>query len=245
MRQLIAGNWKMNGLRAQALRLAADVSAGSVDLACDILVCPPFTALAAVAEALHGSAVKLGAQDCHMQTSGAFTGDISPLMLRDTGVTHVILGHSERRAGHAEIDEIVREKTVAALSAGLIPIVCVGETEAQRRSGQQNEVVGWQIECSLPKGFRGVVAYEPVWAIGTGRTPTSDEIADMHGFIRAELLRQFGEDGQSIGILYGGSVKPSNAAAVLALPEVSGALVGGASLNAEDFISIACAAAMP
>jgi triosephosphate isomerase len=173
-----------------------------------------------------------------MQTSGAFTGDISPAMLRDIGASHVILGHSERRAGHGEIDEIVREKTVAALAAGLTPIVCVGETEEQRQSGQETEVVGWQIERSLPKGFSGILAYEPIWAIGTGRTPKDDEVAAMHLFIREELVRQFGEPGRAVQILYGGSVKPSNAASLLALPEVGGALVGGASLKAEDFLGI-------
>jgi triosephosphate isomerase len=173
-----------------------------------------------------------------MQKGGAFTGDISPGMLHELGASHVILGHSERRAMHGEIDEIVREKTVAALATGLIPIVCVGETEEQRQSGRETEVVGWQIECSLPKGFSGIVAYEPIWAIGTGRTPSEDEVAAMHLFIREELTRQFGDGGRAVPILYGGSVKPSNAAALLALPEVGGALVGGASLKAEDFLSI-------
>jgi triosephosphate isomerase len=243
MRQVIAGNWKMNGLLAESRNLASAILAGAGNLGCDLLICPPFTALATVGEVLRGSEVKLGAQDCHMQVSGAFTGDISPVMLRETGARYVILGHSERRAAHGEIDEIVREKAVAAHAAGLTPIICVGETEEQRNSGQETEVVGWQIECSLPKGFTGVVAYEPIWAIGTGRTPSEDEIAAMHMFIRKELQRQFGSAGGDVLILYGGSVKPSNAAAVLALPEVGGALVGGASLKAEDFLAIARASA--
>jgi len=238
MRQLIAGNWKMNGLLAEARALATSIRAGAGGLDCDVLVCPPFTALTTVSELLLGSSVQLGAQDCSMQTGGAFTGDISPAMLHEIGASYVILGHSERRAMHGEIDEIVREKTVAALAQGLIPIVCVGETEEQRQSGRETEVVGWQIECSLPKGFSGIVAYEPIWAIGTGRTPSEDEVAAMHLFIREELTRQFGDGGRAMQILYGGSVKPSNAAALLALPEVGGALVGGASLKAEDFLGI-------
>jgi triosephosphate isomerase len=228
----------MNGLLAEARALAGAIRAGADGLGCDVLVCPPFTALTTVSELLLGSVVQLGAQDCSMQTSGAFTGDISPGMLHEVGASYVILGHSERRTMHGEIDEIVREKTVAALAAGLIPIVCVGETEEQRQSGQETEVVGWQIERSLPKGFSGILAYEPIWAIGTGRTPSEEEVAAMHLFIRQELTRQFGEGGRSIQILYGGSVKPSNAAEILALPEVGGALVGGASLKAEDFLGI-------
>ncbi len=238
-RQLIAGNWKMNGLLADARPLAAALRDGAGWLDCDLLVCPPFTALAAVGETLAGSAVRLGAQDCHAEASGAFTGDISPPMLRELGCEFVILGHSERRAMHGEIDEVVRGKTVAALAHGLTPIVCVGETAEQRASGQETEAVGWQLECSLPKGFSGVVAYEPIWAIGSGRTPHAEEVAAMHAFIREELIRQFGWPGQTLRILYGGSVKPANAAALLALPEVGGALIGGASLQAADFLAIA------
>jgi triosephosphate isomerase len=178
-----------------------------------------------------------------MQVSGAFTGDISPVMLREIGARYVIVGHSERRVGHGEIDEIVREKAVAADAAGLTPIVCVGETEEQRNSGREAEIVGWQIECSLPKGFSGVVAYEPLWAIGSGRLPSEAEIIAMHLFIREELQRQFGSAGGKLLILYGGSVKPSNAAMILALPEVGGALVGGASLKAAEFLAIARASA--
>jgi triosephosphate isomerase len=163
-------------------------------------------------------------------------------MLRDIGATWVILGHSERRQNHGETDELVREKTLAAVEAGLIPIVCVGETEDQRAGGQETEVVGWQLAGSLPKPFTGVVAYEPVWAIGTGKTATEADVATMHAFIREELVRQFGEVGQGILILYGGSVRPNNAASLLAVPHVGGALVGGASLKAEDFLAIARAA---
>ena len=245
MRQLIVGNWKMHGLAADSAALAEGIKSGAAragagPLACDLLVCPPFTQIAAVTRILAGSPVAVGGQDCHPQGQGAHTGDISAAMLADAGATWVILGHSERRQSHGEIDELVREKVEAAVGAGLTPIVCVGETEEQRTGGQETEVVGWQISGSLPKGFQGVVAYEPVWAIGTGRTPTESDVAIMHAFIREELVRQFGEeDGQAIRILYGGSVKPSNAGALLAVPNVGGALVGGASLKAEDFLGIA------
>jgi triosephosphate isomerase len=239
---LIAGNWKMNGLQADAANLSRAVAAAADTPNCDILICPPFTALAAVSEILRGSSVLLGGQDCHYETEGAYTGDISAAMLRDLGAEAVILGHSERRAGHAEIDETVRRKAVAAAAAGLTPIICVGESEDERTAGRDTEVVGWQIEGSLPKGFAGIVAYEPLWAIGTGRTPTEEEVAAMHGFIRAELVRQFGWAGETIRILYGGSVKPSNAASLLAIPNVGGALVGGASLQAADFLAIIAAA---
>jgi triosephosphate isomerase (TIM) len=243
MPQLIAGNWKMHKLRGEAVALAQALRAGAGGLQAELLVCPPFTALSAVAEALAGSAIAVGGQDCHPASHGAHTGDISAPMLRDAGASYVVLGHSERRQNHGETSEFVREKAVAAAVAGLTPIVCVGETEDQRDSGQATETVGWQLSGSLPHGFAGVVAYEPVWAIGTGRTPTEDEVAAMHGFIRAELLRQFGEAAAAIRILYGGSVKPTNARTLLALPEVGGALIGGASLAAADFLAIAAAAA--
>ena len=241
MRQVIAGNWKMNGLRSEAQALAAalrtDAAAGA-----DLVVCPPATVLAQVASALDGSPVAVGGQDCHPADSGAHTGDVSAAMLRDAGARYVILGHSERRQNHGESDDQVRNKVLAATASGLTPIVCVGETEEQRLSGRETEVVGWQISGSLPPGYQGLVAYEPIWAIGTGRTPTDAEVAAMHAFIREELVRQFTEAGRAIPILYGGSVKPSNAAALLALPEVGGALVGGASLVAADFLAIAAAA---
>jgi triosephosphate isomerase (TIM) len=242
MRQLIAGNWKMHMLKDQAIELANGVSAGAQGLACDLLVCPPFTAVEQVARALAGSSVAVGGQDCHTAQQGAHTGDISAAMLRDAGATWVILGHSERRQNHGETDELIREKVLAAVEAGLTPIVCVGETEDQRASGQETEVVGWQIAGSLPKPFTGVVAYEPVWAIGTGKTATEQDVATMHGFVREELERQFGEAGQGIRILYGGSMRAANAASLLAVPHVGGGLIGGASLKAEDFLAIARAA---
>jgi triosephosphate isomerase (TIM) len=242
MRQLIAGNWKMNGLRADATTLAQSVRAGAQGLGCELLVCPPVTVIDAVAKCLAGSTVTIGGQDCHTAQQGAHTGDVSATMLRDAGATWVILGHSERRQNHGETDELVREKVLAAVEAGLVPIVCVGETEEQRASGQETEVVGWQLAGSLPKPFAGVVAYEPVWAIGTGKTATDQDVATMHAFIREELVRQFGEAGHGIRILYGGSMRPANAAALLAVPHVGGGLIGGASLKAEDFLAIARAA---
>lgn len=243
MRQMIAGNWKMHGVTASASALARGIRDGAQDLGCDLLVCPPFTQIAPVAQILAGSAVAVGGQDCHMAEQGAHTGDISAAMLRNSGASWVILGHSERRQNHGETSEMVREKVLAAVKAGLTPIVCVGETEEQRAEGQEAETVGWQIAGSLPKPFTGVIAYEPVWAIGTGRTCAGPDVAAMHAFIRAELLRQFGPAGGQVRILYGGSVKPGNAAGLLALPEVGGALVGGASLDAADFLAIARAAA--
>jgi triosephosphate isomerase len=239
MPQLIAGNWKMHCLAADALALARGVAAGCQGISADLLVCPTALHVAAVAEALAGSAVAVGGQDCHQARQGAFTGDIAAPMLRDAGATWVILGHSERRQAHSETDELVREKTLAAVEAGLVPIVCVGETADQRSSGQETEVVGWQLAGSLPKPFTGVVAYEPIWAIGTGKIPTDEDVATMHAFIREELVRQFGDAGAGVRILYGGSVKPANAAALLALPNVGGALIGGCSLNAQEFLAIA------
>ncbi len=242
MPQLIAGNWKMHGLTADAVALAKGVVAGAAGLPCELLVCPPFVHLAGVAQVLAGSPVALGGQDCHQAKQGAHTGDISPLMLRDVGASWVILGHSERRQNHGETDELVREKVLAAVAAGLTPIVCVGETADQRAGGQETEVVGWQIAGSLPKPFTGVVAYEPIWAIGTGKNATDQDVATMHAFIREELVRQFGDAGETIRILDGGSVRPANAASLLAVPHVGGALIGGASLKADDFLAIARAA---
>ena len=250
MPQLIAGNWKMHGLTADAVALAKAVAAGATGLPtgmppgmpCELLVCPPFVYLPAVTRALGGAPVAVGGQNCHQAKQGAHTGDISAPMLRDVGATWVILGHSERRQNHGETDELVREKVLAAVDAGLTPIVCVGETSDQRAGGQETEVVGWQIAGSLPKPFTGVVAYEPIWAIGTGKNATEQDVATMHAFIREELVRQFAEAGQGIRILYGGSVRPENAASLLAVPHVGGALVGGASLKANDFLAIARAA---
>jgi triosephosphate isomerase len=244
MRPLIAGNWKMNGLLESGAAIAGPLRGGAAGLGCDLLVCPPATLVSTIAHILLGSGVAVGGQDCHAKVSGAHTGDISAAMLRDAGASFVIVGHSERRADHGESDAVVRAKAEAAVAAGLTAIVCVGETEAQRVAGEQNAVVGAQLKGSLPEGFAGVVAYEPVWAIGTGRTPTEADVAAMHAFIRATLVGLLGEAGRGLRILYGGSVKPSNAAALLGLPDVGGALVGGASLKAEDFLGIAQAATM-
>ena len=249
VRPLIVANWKMHGLRAEGLALALDVAAGAGEVAAELVVCPPATLLAAVAAATAGSGLGVGGQDCHAAEKGAHTGDLAAAMLRDAGATHVILGHSERRADHAETDAAVRAKAEAALATGLVPIVCVGESEGERLAGQAERVVTAQLDASLPEGFAaagGVVAYEPVWAIGTGRTPTEAEIAAIHAAIRARLEARFGAAGASGGsnlrLLYGGSVKPGNAAAILALPHVDGALVGGASLVAADFLAIGAAA---
>lgn len=242
MRQLIAGNWKMNGTRAEAAALAAALREGAAGLACEMLVCPPATVLHAVSTALAGSAVMVGAQDCHTARHGAHTGDLGAGMLHDAGARWVIVGHSERRADHAESDPVVRRKAIAAAAAGLVPIVCVGETEQHRLSGNAEVVVASQIDGSIPEGFQGVVAYEPVWAIGTGRTATEADVLAMHRVIRDQLVASLGEAGRGVRILYGGSVKPGNAAALLALPEVGGALVGGASLVAADFLAIGGAA---
>jgi triosephosphate isomerase len=241
---LIAGNWKMNMLSQGARALAGAVRDGAQALSdrADLVICPPATALALVAAELAGSAVGVGGQDCHVKAEGAHTGDISAAMLKDAGARYVIVGHSERRADHGETDAIVCAKAQMAITWGLRPIVCVGETLVQRESGIAQAVVEEQVFNAIPSGFDaagGIVAYEPVWAIGTGRTATEQEIAEMHSFIRALLRnRQMG----AVPILYGGSVKPANAAAILAVPEVGGALVGGASLVAADFLAIAAAA---
>jgi triosephosphate isomerase (TIM) len=234
VRPLVAGNWKMNGLTAEAEPLARAVAARAGNLAAEIVLCPPATLLAA----LSGLGVALGGQDCHAREKGAHTGDISAPMLRDAGARYVIVGHSERRADHGETDATVRAKAEAALAAGLTPILCVGESEAERLGGRAEAVVAAQLAGSVPPGFHeagGVVAYEPVWAIGTGRVPTEADIAAMHAMLRAATT-------PTTRLLYGGSVKPSNAAAILAIPNVDGALVGGASLIAADFLAIAAAA---
>ena len=242
-RPLVAGNWKMNGLKAAlgevetlAGRLAASPAAA------DVLICPPAILLAGFAAAAGGRNVAIGAQDCHARESGAFTGDTSAGMIRDAGGTHVIVGHSERRAAYGEDDAGVAAKAAAALRAGLVAIVCVGETLEQRDAGEAIEVVSRSVDQSLPAestGARVVVAYEPVWAIGTGRTPSNDDIAAVHAAIRARLVSRFGEaEGKSFRIFYGGSVKPSNAREILGLADVNGALVGGASLKAADFDAI-------
>jgi triosephosphate isomerase len=242
-RPLIAGNWKMNGLKASAAELGKIV-AGSAGLAgkAELMVCPPATLLLVFAELVVGSAVAVGGQDCHAETAGAFTGDISAEMLKDAGASAVIVGHSERRTLHNETDAEVRAKAQAAWRAGLTAIVCIGETRAEREASQTLDILGRQLDGSLPDGLTAanvVVAYEPVWAIGTGLTPTTNDVAQAHQFIRQRIIERHGAAGTSVRILYGGSVKPSNAKELMAVANVDGALVGGASLKAEDFLGIA------
>jgi triosephosphate isomerase (TIM) len=243
IRPLIAGNWKMNGLRASMGEFDA-MLAGASDIAAkaDLLVCPPATLIAAFADRARGSKLAVGAQDCHPKPSGAHTGDISAEMLADAGASATIVGHSERRADHGETDALVRQKAEAVWRAGLIAIVCVGETRGQRDAGQALDVCRGQLTLSLPDGATAdnlVVAYEPVWAIGTGLTPTVGDIEQIHRFIRELLISRFGGEGAKIRVLYGGSVKPSNASELMAVPNVNGALVGGASLKASDVLAIA------
>jgi triosephosphate isomerase len=244
IRPLIAGNWKMNGLKASVFELQGMIEgAPKVTQKADLLVCPPATLIAAFADKVRGSkTVLIGAQDCHPKASGAHTGDISAEMLADAGAIAVIVGHSERRADHGESDALVRQKAEAAWRAGLAAIVCIGETQAHRDGGKTLHICGGQLGGSLPDGATSanlVVAYEPVWAIGTGLTPTTADIEQVHKFIRDTLTARFKDEGAKIRILYGGSVKPSNAAELMAVPNVNGALVGGASLNAADFLAIA------
>jgi triosephosphate isomerase len=241
-RPLIAGNWKMNGLKASQRELA-EIVAGASALRgkVDLIVCPPATLIMRFVEAA-GGAVAIGGQDCHLEPSGAFTGDISAEMLADLGASAVIVGHSERRAFHNESDAEVRRKAQAAWRAGLLAIVCIGETRDDRAAGRTLSVVGEQLEGSVPDGATArnlVIAYEPVWAIGTGLTPTPADVEKVHGFIRERLTARFPAFAQGIRILYGGSVKPSNAKELMAVANVDGALVGGASLKAEEFLAIA------
>ena len=243
MQKLAAGNWKMNGVAASLAEVRA-LAAAHPDPVCEMLLCPPATLLARMAEVARGSALALGGQDCHPDAEGAHTGDTSAAMLADAGASYVILGHSERRADHGESDSLVKAKAKAALAAGLIPVVCVGETEAQRDAGTTLEVIGGQLVGSVPDGVTGatlVVAYEPVWAIGTGRTPTIAQIVEVHAFLRTRLDSLIGAEASGVRILYGGSVKPSNAAEIFSVPHVDGALVGGASLKAADFGAIVAA----
>ncbi len=241
-RPLVAGNWKMNGLAAslgEVTKLAASLQVAPPR--CDVLICPPVPMLAAMAMQVAGSMVAVGGQDTHAKPSGAHTGDVSAEMLADAGATYAIVGHSERRADHREDDDIVRGKALACHRAGLIAIVCVGETIEQRKAGQTLTVVVGQLSGSLPEGANPantVVAYEPVWAIGTGLTPTAVDVAEVHASLRAQLSARFGDAGRAMRLLYGGSVKPSNAAELMAVPNVDGALVGGASLKADDFLGI-------
>lgn len=245
-KKLIAGNWKMNGLSADGTALAKGIAAEVKALGktqCEFLVCPPFTLLSAVKKALRGAKVALGAQDCHFDAKGAHTGDISPLMLTDLGCSYVILGHSERRADHGESNELVCKKASAAHQAGLKTVICIGETLEQRDAGKTIDVCTQQILGSVPDDSTAadtVIAYEPVWAIGTGKTPTAQDVEDVHAAVRKVLSKKLGKgNANKMRILYGGSVKPSNAKEFLSLPDVDGALIGGASLKVEDFMAIA------
>ncbi|HEY4994965.1 MAG TPA: triose-phosphate isomerase [Aestuariivirga sp.] len=243
IRPLVAGNWKMNGLSVgleQAKLLANDL-AGSQHYKCDVMLCPPATLLAQAHWQLKGTKVALGGQDCHSTVSGAHTGDISADMLKDAGATAVIVGHSERRTNHKETDAQVSAKAAAAHNAGLVAIICIGETLDERKGGKTLGVLTEQIKGSVPAGStagNSVIAYEPIWAIGTGLTPTTAEVAEAHAHIRAELSKVMGSEGPATRILYGGSVKGSNAVELMGVANVNGALVGGASLKAEDFMGI-------
>jgi triosephosphate isomerase len=243
LRPLVAGNWKMHGLKMSAAELGRIMRGeGELWRKADLMICPPATLLVTFAVVALGSKLQIGAQDCHAEPSGAFTGDISAEMIADAGATAVIVGHSERRTLHGETDAQVRAKTQAAWRAGLTAIACIGETKAERDKGDALAVIGRQLDQSLPDGATGanlVVAYEPVWAIGTGVTPSTADVTEAHAFIRERLVARYDAAGQQIRVLYGGSVKPSNAGELLKLPNVNGALIGGASLKAEDFLGIA------
>lgn len=243
VRPLVAGNWKMNGLKASIAEvLAINEAAREPSLAgVDVMICPPAPLLMALVEVAGNSACQVGAQDCHWQESGAHTGDVSAEMIKDAGASAVIIGHSERRADHGETDSIVQQKAQAAWRAGLDAIICIGETEGQRRAGLTLDVVTRQLAGSVPDGATAsntIIAYEPVWAIGTGLTPTPEDVGEVHKALRAALSARFSGDGNAIRILYGGSVKPGNARELMAIANVNGALVGGASLKANDFIGI-------
>jgi triosephosphate isomerase (TIM) len=242
-RPLVAGNWKMNGLSGSWAALDKIIAGGAkLPAHVDILICPPFLLVPAFAARARGTRVGIGAQDCHAEPYGPHTGDVSAEMIADAQAGAVIVGHSERRRDHHETNAQIRAKALAARRAGLLAIVCVGETRAERDAGQARDLVGAQLDGSLPDGADAatvVIAYEPVWAIGSGVTPTAQDVADMHGFIRARLSSRFGEAGHGMRILYGGSVKPANAKELTAVDNVDGALIGGASLNAEEFLAIA------
>lgn len=244
---LIAGNWKMNGLRASLFeveKLASHLTAGEPPR-CTVAICPPATLIAAMNRIAAPAGINVGAQDCHPAASGAHTGDLSAAMLADAGARQVIVGHSERRTDHGETDDLVRLKAIAALAGGLTPIICVGETRAEREAGEADAVVARQLAGSVPEQATDdevVVAYEPVWAIGTGLTPTLADIAQMHKNLRDQLVSRFGVKGETIRLLYGGSLKPANAKEILAIEHVNGGLVGGASLLADDFFAIISAA---
>ncbi|TRD23096.1 triose-phosphate isomerase [Palleronia caenipelagi] len=243
-RKLAAGNWKMNGLGAELSEIEALIASHGA-ASSELLICPPATLIERMARVAEGSALQIGGQDCHAAASGAHTGDTSAAMLRDAGASHVILGHSERRAGHRESDAAVRAKTEAALAEGLVAVVCVGETLEEREAGRTLEVIASQLDGSVPDAATAetvVIAYEPVWAIGTGKVATTTEITEVHDDIRARLVARFGDEvGNGMRVLYGGSVKPGNAAEIFAVENVDGALVGGASLKAADFGGIIAA----
>ena len=246
-RKLIAGNWKMNGQRADAAALVGTLLANRAserDFGADVLICPPATLLDRVGQRLAGSPIRLGAQDCHPEQSGAFTGDFSAAMAKDLGCSHIIVGHSERRSGHQEGNELVRAKAEAVLSVGLTAIVCVGESEPERKAGCAIDVVCEQVCGSLPAGAAPdtlIIAYEPIWAVGSGRIPTQEEVVEIHSSIRRCLRESLGSHADGVRLLYGGSVKPCNARDFLVLPDVDGCLVGGASLKADEFWAIALA----
>ena len=243
IRPLIAGNWKMNGLTDDVSELGLMTEEqGNLTHNVDLMICPPATLVMTMAVLVEGTGIRIGAQDCHAKASGAHTGDLSAEMFADLGAAAIIVGHSERRADHGETDAIVQQKAQAVWRAGLVAIVCIGETRAQRDAGEALDVCGTQLAGSLPDGAiaaNTVVAYEPVWAIGTGLTPTAKDVEQVHGFLREQLEKRFAGEGSKMRILYGGSVKPSNAAELMAVPNVNGALVGGASLKAADFLAIA------
>ena len=239
LRKFVAGNWKMNGSLGSLAELDAILAAADANASVDVAICPPFTLIAPAAQ--RQSRLTIGAQDCHQSEKGAHTGCVSAAMLKEAGAKAVIVGHSERRTDQGETDALVRSKAEAAIVAGLTAIVCVGETEAQRDAGQAVAVVECQLDGSVPPAGTGttlVVAYEPVWAIGTGRTPSTADVAEMHAAIRAKLKALLGGEGGKVRILYGGSVKPDNARELMAVPDVDGALVGGASLTAAQFVPI-------
>jgi triosephosphate isomerase (TIM) len=239
-RPLVAANWKMNGLKASIAELEKIIADARVLAAVDLVVCPPATLIASFAAKAQGTRVAIGGQDCHAEAAGAYTGDISAEMLRDAGAAAVIVGHSERRRYHGETDAAVRTKAIAARRAGLLAIICIGETRVQRDAGRTRDVLRSQLDGSLPDNGESIaIAYEPVWAIGSGLTPTRDDIGETHAFIRARLSSRFAETGRNTRVLYGGSVKPGNARDLLSVQDVDGALVGGASLNADEFLAIA------
>lgn len=247
MRRLIAGNWKMNGTIASLSEIVKLDEMVTTDIArgCDVLICPPATLLRPAKSSAPAGRIAIGAQDCHAEKSGAFTGDLSAEMLVEAGARYIIVGHSERRAAHGETDADVCAKAEAAIGAGAVAIICVGESKGQRESGEALDVVEAQIRGSVPEDgdiSKLVIAYEPVWAIGTGLTPKNEDIAEMHAAIRAQLMALFGDKASQIRILYGGSMKPDNAADILGIANVDGGLIGGASLKAESFFAIIAAA---